>query len=130
MYEACDEFIKVTRKLDYLYIPLEHIPDLIKNSFVVESKDVSALFTDADCSHLYYIAGWTLKDLVEISVRKKNNLATALFYFKSFCTSSKIEASNNELPSERVLRKSAFDGLVFVNSEYFDCILLLEFLFF
>ena len=97
MYEACDEFIKVTRKLDYSYIPLGYIPDLIKNSFVVESKDVSALFTDADCSHLYYIAGWTLNALVKVSARKKDDLATALLYFTNVCTSSEIEASSNEL---------------------------------
>lgn len=30
LYEACDEFIKVARKLDYLYIPLEHSLDLIE----------------------------------------------------------------------------------------------------
>ena len=94
LYEACDEFIKLARKLDYSNIPLENIPDLIEKSFAMESHDISALFTDAGCSQLYYIAGWTLNALVNVSARKKNDLATALLYFTNFCTSSEIEASS------------------------------------
>ena len=129
LYEACDEFIKVARKLDYSNIPLEHIPDLIEKSFAVESHDISALFTDAEYSQLYYIAGWTLNALVKVSARKKDDLATALLYFTNFCTSSEIEASSNELPSEIVSRKNAFDGLTFVKREYFVFILRLELVF-
>ena len=129
LYEACDEFIKVARKLDYSYIPLKHIPDLIEKSFAVESHDISALFTNAECSQLYYIADWTLNTLVKLSARKKDDLATALLYFTNFCISSDIEASSNELPSEIVSRKNTFDELTFVKSEYFVFIILLKLVF-
>ena len=49
--------------------------------------------------------------------------------FYKFCTSSEIEASSNELPSEIVSRKNSFDGLTFVKSEYFVFILRLELVF-
>ena len=84
LYEVCDEFIKVPRKLDYSNILWDHIPDLIKKSFDVEYHDISALFTDAECSQFYYIAVWTLNAFVKLSARKKDDLATALLYFTIF----------------------------------------------
>ena len=68
--------------------------------------------------------------MVKISARKKDDLVTALLYFTNFCTSSEIEASSNELPSEIVSRKNAFDGLTFVKREYFVFILRLELVFY
>ena len=67
------------------------------------------MFTDAECSQFYYIAVWTLNAFVKLSARKKDDIATALLYFTNVCTSSEIEASSNELLSEIVSRKNAFD---------------------
>ena len=35
LYEDCDKFIEVARKLDYSYIPLEHIPVLIESHLML-----------------------------------------------------------------------------------------------
>ena len=126
MYDLCHEFMKISRKMDYLDMGVNDISSIVSFAFSCEINCIKNEMSPSILETLYYITGWTISACRKVAEQRREEVATALRYLANSCTITSSVAKPKNLPTGKIDRIMAFGALSYASQEYFEFILRIE----